>query len=78
MLIRVAQSRRGLTSKGNKGKKVKSRRCAGTLARKSTWRESYFLAAFHLVKSAERKSRPVGEWRVITRHEKNRGNHQTI
>jgi hypothetical protein len=54
MLIRAARSRRGLTSTGQSGyRRLKAERMREYLARKSTWRESYFLAAFQPLECAE-------------------------
>jgi hypothetical protein len=82
MLIRVARSLRGLTSQREiRDGRSKVDHVRAHLARKSTWRESYFLAAFLPVEpleEAERFPLPWEEWRVATRHEKNRGDHQTV
>ena len=76
MLIRVARSRRGVNLyRVSRDRRLKADRMREYLARKSTWRESYFLAAFQPMECAESGPSPGKEWWVVTRHEKNRGDH---
>ena len=54
MLIRVGRHKRGVTfTREIRESKVNCGRAREHLARKSTWRESYFLAAFQPLECAE-------------------------